>query len=422
MELIRKNIFTILFLLVTLILSIVAFSPNEILIAGPYFPQIEYFENELELISKDMNIKITYIPLSDVETEIIEGDNTDNFDIAIIPNPQGVVNLGERGFLYPITIALEEEKIQKNYSNHLQNIMTSDQDNKMYGVLFRLIPNSLIWYDVEKYKEIGSPKFNDFEEMVTFTKENVSNGNPLWCMDIESGASTGWIASNWLEDIILHEYGPNVYDNWSEQKITPKNKDIKQSISSIGEIIFINNAIYGGKERIISKEFRNNYRNLVDRDNTCVFSWSGHFAKMYFPSDKTYGIDYDFFKFPSTKNRNAMVGLGDSLVILNSSEESIEVFNSLTSNEFGQDWTSHRDSMFISANKNSILNEIKNPLLLKETTLIRNALNEDLFRYDASELMERRIGADHLLTALKKYILSGNLVINLISQELASQY
>ncbi len=422
MELIRKNIFTILFLLLTLILSIVAFSPNEILIAGPYFPQIEYFENELELISKDMNIKITYIPLSDVETEIIEGNNTDNFDIAIIPNPQGVVNLGERGFLYPITIALEEEKIQKNYSNHLQNIMTSDQDNNMYGVLFRLIPNSLIWYDVEKYKEIGSPKFNDFEEMVIFTKENVSNGNPLWCMDIESGASTGWIASNWLEDIVLHEYGPNVYDKWSQQKITPKNNEIKSSISSIGEIIFIDHAIYGGKERIISKEFRNNYRNLVDRDNTCVFSWSGHFANMYFPSDKSYGTDYDFFKFPSTKNRNAMVGLGDSLVILNSSEESIQVFNSLTSNGFGQDWTSHSDSMFISANKNSNINEIKNPLLLKETNLIRSALNEDLFRYDASELMERRIGADHLLTALKKYILSGNLIINLISQELASQY
>ena len=422
MELIRKNIFTILFLLVTLIFSITAYSPNEILIAGPYFPQIEYFENELELISKDMNIKITYVPLSDVETEIIEGNNIDNFDIAIIPNPQGVVNLGERGFLYPVTIALEEEKIQKNYSNHLQNIMTSNQDNNMYGVLFRLIPNSLIWYDVEKYKEIGSPKFNDFEEMVIFTKENVSNGNPLWCMDIESGASTGWIASNWLEDIVLHEYGPHVYDKWSEQKITPKNNDIKTSISNIGEIIFIDNAIYGGKERIISKEFKNNYRNLVDKDNTCVFSWSGHFASMYFPSDKTYGIDYDFFKFPSTKNRNAMVGLGDSLVILNSSEESIKVFNSLTNNGFGQDWTSQTDSMFISANKNSIINEIKNPLLLKETTLIRTALNEDLFRYDASELMERRIGADYLLLALKEYISYGNLYINLITQELASKY
>ncbi len=31
-------------------------------------------------------------------------------------------------------------------------------------------------------------------------------------MDIESGASTGWIATNWLEDTLLHKYGPIVYD------------------------------------------------------------------------------------------------------------------------------------------------------------------------------------------------------------------
>ena len=117
-----------------------------------------------------------------------------------------------------------------------------------------------------------------------------------------------------------------------------------------------------------------------------------------------------------------MVGIGDSLVIITSSQNSIEVFNSLTSNSFGQEWISKEDSTFISANKNSIINEIKNPMLLKETTLIRNALTENLFRYDASELMERRIGADYLLSALKNYISSGNLFINIITKELDSQY
>ena len=422
MELKNKKLFIPIFILLTSVFSYLAYSPKEISIAGPYFPQIDYFEEELDQISKDLNVKIRYVPFSDIESEIIEGNNIEEFDLAIIPNPQGVVNLGERGLVYPITIALEKEIIDKNYSHHLQNITTSDQDKNMYGVLFRLIPNSLIWYDVEKYEKIGAPKFDSYEDILLFTKENVSNGKPLWCMDIESGASTGWIASNWLEDIILHNYGPNVYDQWSQQKITPKNNDIKSSILSIGEIIFIDNAVYGGKNRIINKEFRNNSRNLVDSNNTCVFSWSGHFANMYFPSDKEYGTDYDFFKFPSIENKNAMVGLGDSLVILNSSEDSIKAFNSLTSNSFGQNWTSHVDSMFISANRNSNIDKIKNPLLLKETTLIRNALNEDLFRYDASELMERRIGADHLLTALKNYISFGNLVINSISQELESQY
>ncbi len=345
-----------------------------------------------------------------------------NFDLAIIPNPQGVVNLGERGYLYPISIALEKEIIQNNYSKHLQEITTSDEDGETYGVLFRLIPNSLIWYDVEKYNQLGSPEFESFQDMVSFTEANVYKDSPLWCMDIESGASTGWIATNWLEDIILHEQGPSVYDEWFQQEISPQNEKIKQSISNIGELIFIKDAIYGGKERIINKEFRNNFRNLVDSNNKCVFSWSGHFAGMYFPDDKNYGSDYDFFKFPSTENKNAIVGIGDSLVILSSKSDSINVFNSLTSNSFGQDWISQQDGMFISGNKNSNINKINSPMLLKETLLVRNALNEDLFRYDASELMERRIGADYLLLALREYISYGNLYINLITQELDSQY
>ena len=98
--------------------------------------------------------------------------------------------------------------------------------------------------------------------MVSYTASNSYEDNPLWCMDIESGASTGWIATNWLEDLILHEHGPSVYDEWFQQKITTQNEDIKLSISNIGELIFIKNAVYGGKERIINKEFRNNYINF----------------------------------------------------------------------------------------------------------------------------------------------------------------
>ena len=135
MELKNKKLFIPIFILLTSVFSYLAYSPKEITIAGPYFPQIDYFEEELDLISKDLNVKIRYVPFSDIESEIIEGNNIEEFDLAIIPNPQGVVNLGERGLVYPITIALENEIIDKNYSDHLQNITTSDQDKNMYGVL-----------------------------------------------------------------------------------------------------------------------------------------------------------------------------------------------------------------------------------------------------------------------------------------------
>ena len=422
MELKNRKLFIPIFILVTIIFSYFAYSPKEISIAGPYFPQIEYFEEELDLISKDLNVKIRYVPFSDIESEIIRGTNTKEFDLAIIPNPQGVVNLGERGYLHSVSTALDDEVLTKNYSKHLQEITTSQKDNINYGVLFRLIPNSLIWYDVGKYERLGSPNFESFEDMISFTKQYSSFDNPLWCMDIESGASTGWIATNWLEDLILHEYGPDIYDDWFKQIITSQNNEITLSILNIGKLIFDENAVYGGNQRIISKEFRNNYRNLLDEDISCVFSWSGHFASMYFPSNKSYEYDYDFFKFPSKSNKNAMVGIGDSLVILNESNKSIEVFRSLVDDNFGQSWISKRDSAFISGNKNSNIEQIENKMLLKETLLVRNALNEDLFRYDASELMERRIGADHLLYALKKYISLGSEFINEVTEELDSKY
>ena len=422
MELKNRKLFIPIFILVTITFSYFAYSPEEISIAGPYFPQIEYFEEELDLISKDLNVKIRYVPFSDIESEIIRGTNTKEFDLAIIPNPQGVVNLGERGYLHSVSTALNDEVLTKNYSKHLQEITTSQKDNINYGVLFRLIPNSLIWYDVGKYERLGSPNFESFEDMISFTKQYSSFDNPLWCMDIESGASTGWIATNWLEDLILHEYGPDIYDDWFKQIITSQNNEITLSILNIGKLIFDENAVYGGNQRIISKEFRNNYRNLLDEDISCVFSWSGHFASMYFPSNKSYEYDYDFFKFPSKSNKNAMVGIGDSLVILNESNKSIEVFRSLVDDNFGQSWISKRDSAFISGNKNSNIEQIENKMLLKETLLVRNALNEDLFRYDASELMERRIGADHLLYALKKYISLGSEFINEVTEELDSKY
>ena len=422
MELKNKKLFVAIFVITTLIFSFLAYDPEEISIAGPYFPQIGYFQEELDQISRDLNVKIKYVPFSDVETQIVGGANIEEFDLAIIPNPQGVVNLGERGHIYPVSIALSDELINNNYPKHLQEITTSETDQTNYGILFRLIPNSLIWYDVDKYERLGSPNFESFEEMVSFSKENSSFDNPLWCMDIESGASTGWIATNWLEDLILHEYGPDIYDDWSKQIITSQNNEITLSILNIGKLIFDENTVYGGNQRIVSKEFRNNYRNLLDENNSCVFSWSGHFATMYFPSDKSYEDDFDFFKFPSKSNKNAMVGIGDSLVILNPSNKSLDVFRALVDDNFGQIWISKPDSTFISGNKNSNIEQIENNMLLKETLFVRNALNEDLFRYDASELMERRIGADHLLYALKKYISLGSEFINEITEELDSKY
>ena len=417
----NKNLFFIIFLIVTVLFSWLGYKPDEVTIGGPFFPQMDYFIEELDEISRANNIKITYFPVSDIETYLIEGTEND-IDLAIIPNPQGVVNLGERNIAIPINNVINEKDIKNKFSNHLIQITTSKKDNNNYGLWFRLIPNSLIWYDVEKYKSIGSPKFESYEDMVSFTKDFSSKEKPLWCLDIESGASTGWIATNWLEDLILHQKGPEIYDLWMNQDLLSGSDEITLSILDIGKLIFIEGAVFGGNERMIRKEFRNNYRNLVDEENPCVFSWSGHFASNYFPNDKDYSVDYDFFKFPSEKNKDAMVGIGDALIVLNSTRETKTVINALVDDNFGKKWMSKSDSTYISANKNSEISLLKNELTFKEAKLIKKAIEQDLFRYDASELMERRIGSDSLWHAMTKYIELTSKYIDEITEELDFSY
>jgi len=394
--------FIILFIVITISFSFFAYKPVDVVIAGPQMTDLEYFLDELKIIENSSGLKIKYEIFSDIETHLIE-NQTSGIDIALIPNPQGVLDLGERSIIKSIEQIVSLEQMNNYYSEHLQLITTSKNSNKNYGAFFRLFPNSLIWYSVEKYDNIGSPRFNSYEEILNFTLEYSKDNKDLWCLDIESGASTGWIATNWLEDLIISEYGLEIYDNWSNQNILSSESEIQNSIKSIGKLLFIENAVFGTNKRVVRKEFRNNYKNLLSAETDCVFSWGGHYAEFYMPDNKTFGQDYDFFKFPSRVNKTSIVGIGDILTVLNYSNETEVVFNALINENFGEKWMNEADASYIPANKLN-KNLIINPLTQREAEIITAALSENSFRYDASELMERKIGADALWKALKNYI------------------
>ena len=395
----KKILFFSLTVLIIITFSFLAFDPPEVVIIGPEFQEQEYFIEELNLIADELGVKIKYHTVSDPETYIIDNLNGSS-SIAIIPNPQGVVNLAERKLIYSLDdVLVDNNSIFNLYPNHLISIVS--HEDSIYGGWTRLFPNSLIWYSVEKYEEIGSPKFNSYNELLEFTNSYSKENKDLWCLDIESGASTGWIATNWLEDIILNNYGVEIYDQWSKQEILSSEKSILNSLNNIGKLVFTENAVYGSNKRIVRKEFRNNYKNLLSEEVDCIFSWGGHYASFYMPENKQFKTDYDFFKFPSPLN--SIVGIGDVLTVLNYDKDTKLVFDKLIDESFGENWMSNADSSYIPANIQNI-NYIANPITSKERDLIIKSLKDNSFRYDASELMERKIGADALWVALKNYI------------------
>tara|TARA_B100001123_G_scaffold144227_1_gene167516 strand:+ start:380 stop:1660 length:1281 start_codon:yes stop_codon:yes gene_type:complete len=384
---------------------------TDVEIYGPYFGfEEEYFQKELDLIGNDLNISIKYYPVIDVEAYILDNFNNGEVpDIAIMPNPQGVTNLGERSIAIPVNNFVDEDYIASIYPQHLIDITTSLQTSKNYGAWLRLFPNSLIWYNVEKYEKVGSPVFSSYEEVIDFTAQIASKDSEPWCLDYESGVATGWIATNWIEDILLTNYGPEVYDQWWQLKIEASSNTMLSAFLDLGRLAFGTNNVYGGHGRIHSKEFINLPKVLMDSNSPCIFSWMGHFISVYFPEEYSFGEDYDFMQFPSMKYSGAVVGIGDSLVLLNKTPDVIEVYKRLIDKNFGQYWMNQTDASFIPANIHSDIRKIENPLTYKEANIVRRAQEVNLFKFDASELMSRPIGSDKLWETLKRYIASGYL-------------
>ena len=415
----KKIIFFSLTVLITTIFSLFANDPPEVVIIGPEFHEQQYFVEELNIIANELGIKIKYELVSDAETFIIDNPNSSS-SIAIIPNPQGVVNLAERKLIYSLDdVLVDNNSIFNLYPNHLISIVS--HEDSIYGGWTRLFPNSLIWYDISKFEQ-HNVKFDSFETLLEGTKKIADNGISPWCANSESSASTGWVQTNWMEDVLLTKYGPKVYDKWSKLEIDASNVKIFLSIKHIEDFIFYDNHIYNGPASIISKEFRNLPKVLLDDSTECFMSWSGHYFRYYIPEDYRYLRDFAVTNVPKINFENSVVGIGDNIVLTKDNELSKIVISKILSKNFGEIWSSYQDTEFISANQNFNKQIINNELTKFEYSIVHDALQKDLFRYDASEIMARSIGSNLLWELFREYIREGpqNLVklLNQLDREI----
>ena len=415
----KKIIFFSLTVLITTIFSLFANDPPEVVIIGPEFHEQQYFVEELNIIANELGIKIKYELVSDAETFIIDNPNSSS-SIAIIPNPQGVVNLAERKLIYSLDdVLVDNNSIFNLYPNHLISIVS--HEDSIYGGWTRLFPNSLIWYDISKFEQ-HNVTFDSFETLLEGTKKIADNGISPWCANSESSASTGWVQTNWMEDVLLTKYGPKVYDKWSKLKINASNVKIFLSIKHIEDFIFYDNHIYNGPGSITDKEFRNLPKVLLDDSTECFMSWSGHYFRYYIPEDYRYLRDFAVTNVPKINFENSVVGIGDNIVLTKDNELSKIVISKILSKNFGEIWSSYQDTEFISANQNFNKQIINNELTKFEYSIVHDALQKDLFRYDASEIMARSIGSNLLWELFREYIREGpqNLVklLNQLDREI----
>ena len=83
---------------------------------------------------------------------------------------------------------------------------------RSYGVFIKAAVKGLIWYNPKVARLRRQPARDLGRPADARRRRTRARPRPTWCLGIESGAASGWPATDWIEDLVLRQAGPDVYN------------------------------------------------------------------------------------------------------------------------------------------------------------------------------------------------------------------
>ena len=128
-----------------------------------------------------------------------------------------------------------ETLVERNYSHEWREY--GSVDGELYAVPVGAALKSLVWYSPRAFAKAGYAVPRTFDELIALSDRIVADGRVPWCAGIASGESTGWPVTDWLEDVVLHQHGPEVYDRWVAHDIPFDAPPIVDALQRTGTIL-----------------------------------------------------------------------------------------------------------------------------------------------------------------------------------------
>lgn len=306
-------------------------------------------------------------------------------DIAILPNPAKMQELANAGKLVSLSKILDMREFDKNYSNSWKTLGTVD--GRLYGLFVKAAIKGLVWYDPKAIKAAGITLPTTWDEMIATSKQIAATGVTPWSIGIESGAASGWVATDWLADIFLRLYGPEKYTEWYQGKIAWTSPEVKKAWEYFGQIVAQPGMAYGGSQYINSTNFGDAIAPLFQNPPRAYFhvqaSFIQGFIKNQFPDLKPVQ-DYNFFMFPTInpKYARAVEGGADVVVAFRDTPQVRAFMNYFASAEAQAFWAAGTGAL--ATNKNVSLVFYTDPITKHAADILNKS---EYFVFGAGDMM-----------------------------------
>jgi len=311
----------------------------------------ENFEANLTAFAERTGIDIQYEGVTDYESYLIRQVDADQApDIAQIAQPGRMREFQADGKLVNLSEFIDTATFAENFPSFVDLVTV---DDGIYGIPYKADLKSIVWYPNAAFEEAGYEIPTTWEELIALTDEVRGTGVTPWCISMEHGDATGWVATDWIEDILLRTASPETYDQWVSHEIPFNDPAVLHAADLMAEIWFTEGNVYGGSTAI-NNTFVGDTQNpmFAEGGPDCFFhkqaSWIYTFWPGYVAATETEpavienepGVDSSFFYFPPIDEEfgSPVLGAGDMFMMFNDRDEVRAVIEFLSTPEAAEQW------------------------------------------------------------------------------------
>ncbi len=349
----------------------------------------DQFQAEINKFAEAEGITVNFEPTPDFNTVIstrVSGNNAP--DIAIFPQP-GIMKSFQDD-LTPLTDVVD----QANLDAMVPGIVEAGQiDGEQYALPMSLNIKSIVFYPKQAFDAAGYTAPTTIDGLQQLTDQVKASGTAPWCFGIESAAATGWPATDWIENLLLIQSGPDVYNQWVNHEIPFNDPQVVAAADTMSSLLLADGNVNGGRQSIASNNFATAANPMFDTPPACFMYRQGNFVARDggFPDNVLQDLDNTVGVFPmpgETEADKPVLGGGDLASVFNDSENVDKIMNYMASADFGADWA--KANGFISPRTDFDQNNYPNELTKQMAGF---AYDSTAFVFDGSDQMPGEVGS-----------------------------
>lgn len=360
------------------------------------------FQENFDSFTEETGIIVSFQGSDNFEQEVqIQMESGDTPDIALWPQPGAVVDAAQRGYLVSLEdLGVDMDEYRSSFSSYIVGL--GEVDGAHYGGAHAFNLKSIVWYQPAEFEARGYSVPSTWDEMIALADQIVADGMTPFCFGMYSNGASGWLATDWMEDIMLRTgEGTATYDKWVSHDIPFNDPVVKNAATFLSQIMHTEGYVVGGTDAIVSTYFGNAQDPMFEKDANgnpgCFMHRQASFITSFWPeaAQAGAGTETTVFPFPAMDDGlpKAALGAGDMFGVFNDRDATKEVVNYMLSNDFFEAAAQRPDNSRIYGHVDFDTSLYSKDITRVLADTITGALAENAFRFDASDLMPPEVGA-----------------------------